>query len=274
MLRSELHGPFLSAALSVARSGTSVAGNALLYALGLSRISAWQLGDGMLYLFRLTAFGCVLCSFGCAQSQMSWEKPGSGPDEFNKARYACLQQTQQPYSTAYIGRYGGSASGGMTTNAALFNACMQADGWALIANPVMASPEYAAAVKAISEEAQARCRRPEYQSFYSRIPCNVKRATSEQLADRGKFLPGEKQALDRLRAGIKESNAKLLAVHRQYNAKFADAIAATFENGDVAYDRNAQEFIEGRITRGEYNRRRRDIALQADAEVIRIMSVR
>src|SRR4051812_3949373 len=43
----------------------------------------------------LAAFACVLTVSGCAQPKV-WMKPGAGNEEFNQARYACLQQGQQP----------------------------------------------------------------------------------------------------------------------------------------------------------------------------------
>ena len=220
---------------------------------------------------RLVGLFCAFALSGCAQQQKTWEKPGAGVDEFNQARYACLQQVQQPYSAAYVGRYGGSASGGMTTNAGLYNACMEARGWALIDNAVANSPAYAAAIKEINEDVRAVCRKPDLYAYYSWAPCQVREATAEQLADRSKVTPAEKPALVRVQAEIAAINTRLAAVHRQYNEKQGNALATNIERSTPLSDRVRQEYLEGRITRGEYNKRRRDLAIESDTEAMRIV---
>jgi hypothetical protein len=219
---------------------------------------------------RLVAFFCVLTLSGCAHPK-TWEKPGAGVDEFNQAKYACLQQVQQPYSAAYVGRYGGSASGGITTNMGLYNACMEAGGWALIDNDYANSPTYVAAIKEINEDARAMCRKQELYAYYSWAPCRVREATAEQLADRTRVTPSEKPAFNKAKAEIDTINARIIAVHRQYNEKHGNALATNIEQGMTGSDRVRQEYLDGRITRGEYNKRRRDIAVEMDAEAIRII---
>lgn len=218
----------------------------------------------------LVAFFCILTLSGCAQPK-TWLKPGAGVDEFNQARYACLQQGQQPYSEAYLGRYGGSASGGMTTNPALFSACMEAGGWALVDNVPASSPAFAAAIKEINEDGRALCRNPDLYAYYSWSQCRAREVTAEQLADRRKVTPGEKSAFNKANAESDALNARIIAAHRQYNEKSGSAIAANIEQLMVASKRNRQEYIEGRITRGEYNKRRRDITVESDAEALRIV---
>ena len=218
----------------------------------------------------LAVLACVLMVSGCAQPKV-WMKPGAGNEEFNQARYACLQQGQQPYSTAYINRYGGSASGGMTTNGMLYNACMEAGGWALVENATANSPAYTAAVKEINDEGRALCRKPEYYPYYSWAPCGVREATADQMADRTRVTPAEKPVFNKIKAESDDMNARLLAAHRQYNEKHGDGLATNIEQAMASSNIVRQEYLEGRITRGEYNKRRRDIAAQSDAEAIRII---
>jgi hypothetical protein len=218
----------------------------------------------------LVAFFCMLTLSGCA-NQKTWEKPGAGVDEFNQAKYACLQQVQQPYSAAFVNRYGGSAAGGMTTNAGLYNACMESGGWALVENVSASSPAYAAAIKEINEDARALCRNPELYAYYSWAPCRVREATAEQLADRTRVTPAEKPAFNKTKAEVDAINARLIAAHRQYNEKYGNAFATNIEQAMTASHKIQQEYLEGRITRGEYIKRRRDIAIESDAEAIRIV---
>jgi tetratricopeptide (TPR) repeat protein len=66
---------------------------------------------------------------GCAQ--MVWVKSGASQQDFSQDRYTCLQEAQQPASSAAVNRYGGYADSGIQTNWNLFNACMNAKGWYL-----------------------------------------------------------------------------------------------------------------------------------------------
>lgn len=207
---------------------------------------------------------------GCG-GQRVWVKPGAGMEEFNQAKYTCLQQGQQPYSTAVVNRYGGSALGGMTTNPALYSACMEAGGWALVDNAQGSSPEYAAAIKQINEDGRALCRKPEYYPYYSWAPCAVREATADQLNDRTRVTAAEKSAYERVRAEQDDLTARIIAAHRQYNAKNGEALARNIEQAKAMSDIVRQEYLAGKITRGEHNKRRRDIAVDSDAEAIRIM---
>lgn len=211
------------------------------------------------------------CLSACAAQPKMWVKPGAGTDEFNQARYACLQQGQQPYSAAYIGRFGGSASGGMTTNLGLYNACMEAGGWALVDNATSGSSAYAATMKEIEDDGRALCKRPDLYAYYSWAPCRAREATPEQIADRGKITAAEKQAFLAATEASDNINARIIEARRQNDAKNGEAIAATIEQSTATSKRFRKEYLEGHITRGEYNKRRRDIAIAAEADEIRIM---
>jgi hypothetical protein len=99
----------------------------------------------------------------------------------------------------------------------------------------------------------------------------VREVTAEQLADRTKVTSAEKPAMLKAKAETDAINARFVAVHRQYNEKHGNALAANIEQSIAAADRVRQEYFEGRITRGEYNKRRRDIAVESDAEAIHII---
>jgi hypothetical protein len=60
-----------------------------------------------------------------------WVKPGATQSEFAQQKYACMQQSQQQVSSAYVNQYGGSSDSHVTTNKPLFNACMNSQGWYL-----------------------------------------------------------------------------------------------------------------------------------------------
>ena len=74
----------------------------------------------------LAFFFAALLS-GCAQ--YLWVKGGISQEQANQDRYACLQESQQRVSSAYVSEYGGSAQDSVTTNVELYNACMAARGY-------------------------------------------------------------------------------------------------------------------------------------------------
>jgi len=79
----------------------------------------------------------VLLASCALPPQMVWVKTNAKQGEFEQARYACLQQSQQYSSSSYIapnallGGYQGSSSSGMGTNDQLFGACMNSKGFYL-----------------------------------------------------------------------------------------------------------------------------------------------
>ena len=64
---------------------------------------------------------------GCARYQ--WFKDGITQEEANRDRYACMQESQQRVSSAYVGPYGGTSGSSVVTNVDLYNACIAARGY-------------------------------------------------------------------------------------------------------------------------------------------------
>jgi len=69
---------------------------------------------------------------GCASPKLFWTKPGGNQDAFARDRYDCAREASAPYSSAYVGPYGGSSQQGVRVDHGLFNACMEARGWRLV----------------------------------------------------------------------------------------------------------------------------------------------
>jgi hypothetical protein len=76
----------------------------------------------------LTALSLAACA---ALAPPRWYKDGATQQEFASDRYACLQQSQQRVSGAYVNQYGGASQDTVITNDQLFGACMNANGWEL-----------------------------------------------------------------------------------------------------------------------------------------------
>lgn len=175
-----------------------------------------------------------------------------------------MQQSQQGASTAFVNNYGGAAHSGVITNQNLFNACMNAQGWSLQqpnSPQQQANNEQAkVAIDAINAEFQALCARPDLQPYYSRTPCKPADTTLEQMADKSKITEAEKVALNKVRIEVRALTNKMNDVIRQYDPQNAPAIIARRDQAQVVQDQLVLEFYEGRMTQGEYNKRRAEIS--------------
>lgn len=76
-------------------------------------------------MYMFIALGLSACA------PLLWTKSGGTQDEFSRDKYACLQDSQQRESGAYVNEYSGTAHSSVTINEQLFAACMNARGWYL-----------------------------------------------------------------------------------------------------------------------------------------------
>jgi clan AA aspartic protease (TIGR02281 family) len=211
---------------------------------------------GMVRRF-IAAVPATLLLFGCA-AQTTWIKPGATHSDFAKDRYACMQQSQQRVSTAYVSQYGGGASNHAITNASLFNACMTAQGWAL---EKKASVEQAkAALNTVSSEWLAFCASEDVQPYYSKTACKPEDTTVEQMTDKSRITNDEKVALSKVRTEVKKFADESNEIFRQYYPDLAPSIIGRRHQAVTEQDSATEDFYQGRITRGEYNKRRVEIA--------------
>ena len=208
---------------------------------------------------KISAVVGVICSVtlvACAQQpQAIWLKPGAGQNEFSQDKYACMQQSQQPASSAYVGQYGGFANSNIITNGNLYNACMNSHGWSL--TPVSNVKGYNDEINAVVGEQREACVRADLQAIFSKkMTCKPNEAAQEQLSDRSKISSDEKIALLKWQDILAETNGKIAAIHRQYNPKSGEAIAVLIEKGVGESKNLALELYNGRISWGDYNKRR------------------
>jgi hypothetical protein len=195
----------------------------------------------------------------CAtQPQALWLKPGAASEDFGQDRYACLQQSQQQSSTAYMNRYGGVANSGAITNGGLYDACMNSKGWVL--TPVTDVKGFNETMRPIGEDLRANCSREDLQVLYrKKMACKALEATPEQMSDRSKISNEEKIALAKWLDAVQAINDKIAATYRQFDSKNGDAVASTIETGMGDTRKLALELSNGRIAWGEYNRSRVEI---------------
>jgi hypothetical protein len=198
---------------------------------------------------------------------MAWQKPGAQQNEFTEARYACMQQSQQRHSSAYVNQYGGSSDSSVITNNNLFSACMTSRGWTLGRKPSPAEQTAIAAraqevMQPIVAEMRQLCSRDDLRPHYSKTPCNPEEASLEQLADKTRITNTEKIALSKLRTEVAAINKRAEAlISASFDAQIAAAAIASRQNTAAEIEKLVLEFYEGRLTRGEFNKRRQDLAI-------------
>lgn len=211
---------------------------------------------------------------GCANNL--WIKQGAGQSEFNQTRYTCLQQSQQGTSSAYINRYGGVASSGVITNDGLFIACMNAAGWTLqdqtAAQPLREQQQAQTAdinsrIKKINQEILALCNVPEFQAYYAKTPCLFTDISFGQMADKTKINAKEKSALEAWSTKNDILNKDFRDTVRPSSNPKNQAYLQYIEQISVpATTKLRFDLYDGKITWGDYNRRRKELGESAKAE--------
>ena len=64
---------------------------------------------------------------GCASG--AWYRGNTTQQEYNIDHYACMKESQQQTSGAFVGPYGGSSYSEPSTNMPLYKSCMYAKGY-------------------------------------------------------------------------------------------------------------------------------------------------
>jgi hypothetical protein len=105
-----------------------------------------------------------------------------------------------------------------------------------------------------------RCKEPELQPYFAKSACDPFEFTPAQLNDTSKVTDEQKVALKRNRDEYTEQKRKLIQAMRKYGGQEDNASAALWEQLDVSGDQNFLDLYSGRITWGEYNQRRNELA--------------
>jgi hypothetical protein len=220
---------------------------------------------------RIAVASSLILLSACANNV--WVKPGATQSEFAQQKYACMEQSQHRVSSAYINQYGGSSDSYVTTNSPLFNACMNSQGWYLQDKQQQQATIQAqnAGSQALVQEAVALCARVDLQPHYAKSPCKPEETTLEQLTDKSRITPSEKEALAKVRAESAAILKRMNEYVRQNDLRNGAAFALAMERAAAEQETVTLAFYEGRITRGEYNKKRREIVQQLQ-EQLRVAS--
>jgi hypothetical protein len=117
------------------------------------------------------------------------------------------------------------------------------------------------------EETRQLCAREDLQPHYRKSPCKPEDATLEQMADKSRITAGEKEALSKVKSEGNTIAKRVTEYFRQSDPRNGNSIALLRERGVAELDKVTMDFYEGRINRGEYNKKRRDIAQQLTEQV-------
>jgi clan AA aspartic protease (TIGR02281 family) len=128
-----------------------------------------------------------------------------------------------------------------------------------------------AAFDSLNNEVLELCAREDLQPHWSKTPCKPDDTTLEQTADKSRITNVEKVALSKANAENKRIVKKTFDILSQYYPQLAPSAKARREE----LDKVTVDFYEGRITRGEYNKRRMEISnkLREDLAAPKIPSV-
>lgn len=252
-----------------------------------------------LFVLLLSACGPVL-----------WNKPGATQADFSRDKYRCEQEAAGAYPAAAVnvpispgyqqpamtncsgnsynvncmttpGRYTPPATVLVDSNRnnrnAAFASCMNANGWYVQSNqagqpqnPPGPDP-LKMAMDEINKDALAAGTREELKAYVLKSAWNYNDISLEQLADKSKITAAEKLALSKALTEGQSIRNRIAVANRTYGGEKGAQIALIFNRSGPLHEKNATELYEGAITWGEYNKRRKEIAVNAVEEIHKVL---
>jgi RecJ-like exonuclease len=211
----------------------------------------------------------VLTITGCAQNL--WVKANAGQGEFERDRYSCLQQAQQRVGAAQVNANGGSAVNTVATNDMLFSSCMGSKGWSLQNKEVVQAQ--AAQNQARNDDLKrqydqvvanvvAMCNKDELKEYYKKTACRAPDVSFEQIADTTKITTSQKAALVKQREEVALIEKKQDAIQRQRGEAGLKVISVVTNFTRPENEKNNLDLYNGKITWGDYNKRRKEIYVE------------
>lgn len=217
-------------------------------------------------LLLVASFGVV----GCAQNL--WVKPNASQGEFERDKYSCLQQAQQRVGAAQVNAYGGSAVNTVATNDILYSSCMNSKGWSLqnkeaiqaqAAQNQVKNNELKQQYDAYAANVVSMCARDELKEYYKKTACKAPDVSFEQIADSTKVTPSQKTALVKQREQVALLEKENDAIQRQRGSAGEKVMAISNSFVRPENEKNNLDLYNGKITWGEYNKRRKEIFFEA-----------
>lgn len=214
----------------------------------------------------------VMAALGLSACAKTWVKPGSTQADFDKDRYECLQRSQQQVTSYSYGVYGGSGGTEQKTNNVLFNTCMNSKGWSLRNQKEVVdakdklTQDYLANNEQRKQEMAFRCQDPDYSEIYAKTACRARDVTFEQISDKSKITSAQKKNFSKWRNDVNNSLREQATDYPKYFGPKGQAMAAYTLNTYIpATERLNLQLYEGKITWGQYNQQRKEMAAKADS---------
>jgi hypothetical protein len=205
---------------------------------------------------------------GCATTNTNqlWYPTKEGLD-FKKDKYECVQESKTPWSGGGTGLLGVAVMAGTSSSAQseadkLFNMCMEARGYILKDKDEMEKKISNAldVANKSKEKLKTICAKPEYAVIFVKSPCNIVESpiTFEQIADNTRITPEQKTVLPKLRTES-EAVSKEISEYMCKNGNPSDMLLADYMDSTRSEgDKYTLDLLNGVITWGEYNQRRKD----------------
>ena len=109
----------------------------------------------------------------------------------------------------------------------------------------------------LTQQSNERCVNPEFKPYYDKTPCLASQINFQYVSDTSKITPTQKKVFLAVRAGIDESQRQRIKVDRETGFGWAADVVEQFSI--PPNDANNLDLLNGKITWGEYNTKRRDI---------------
>ena len=119
----------------------------------------------------------------------------------------------------------------------------------------------------VDREWLAFCASEELQPHFSKTPCKPEDTTLQQMSDKSRITNAEKVALSEVRTETKKFAKETDEITRQYYPELAPSIIGLGQQARTEQDSLAEDFNDGRITRGEYNKHRMEISNKLKREL-------
>lgn len=225
------------------------------------------------FRFAVTALS-VLGLLGCAQNL--WIKQNSTQGEFERDKYNCLQQSQQRVGIAQINANGGAATNTVQTNDMLFSSCMNSKGWSLQNKNVVEAQasqnqarnnEIKQRFDQITSDIVAMCGREELKDYYKKTACKAPDISFEQIADTTKITSIQKTALVRQREHVALLEKDQDNAQRMRGDAGQKVISISINFVRPENEKNNLDLYNGKITWGQYNKKRKEIYVEAQNKI-------
>ena len=117
----------------------------------------------------------------------------------------------------------------------------------------------------LKQKTEDRCASPEFKLYYEKTPCLATQINFQYVSDTSKITQAQKKDFLKVRAAIDESQKQRNQLDRETRFGWVADVVEQFSI--PPNDANNLDLYNGKITWGEYNTKRRDIANDFMAEL-------